>query len=74
MRTDFLGLSVSVLLQLAEERILLSQQHFDVLHAHCDDPGANVGLERVDTLMGGRERRDVREEERLGRYLTLSGG
>ena len=54
MRTNFLGLSVSVLLQLAEEGVLLGQQHFDVLHTHCDYPGADVRLKSVDTLSGQR--------------------
>lgn len=56
-RTQFLGLSVSVVLQFAEEGVLLGQQHFDVLHTHSDYPGANVRLESVDTLVG--QRRDV---------------
>lgn len=40
--TYVLGLSVSVALQLAEEGILLGEQHLDVLHAHGDHPGADV--------------------------------
>lgn len=54
VRTHFLGLSVSVLLQFAEEGVLLGQQHFDVLHTHSDYPGANVRLKSVDTLVGQR--------------------
>lgn len=56
-RTDFLGLSMSVVLQLAEEGVLLGQQHFNVLHTHSDYSGADVRLKTVDTLVG--ERRDV---------------
>lgn len=51
-RTYFFGLGVSVALQLAEEGVLLGQQHFDVLHAHSDYPRANVGLQSVDALAG----------------------
>lgn len=50
VRTQFLGLSVSVVLQFAEEGILLGQQYFDVLHTDSDYPGADVRLESVDTL------------------------
>lgn len=50
-RTQCLGLSMSVVLQLAEERVLLGQQHFDVLHTHPDDPGADVRLQSVDALI-----------------------
>lgn len=53
-RTHFLGLSVSVVLQFAEEGVLLGQQHFDILHTHSDYPGANVRLKSVDTLVGQR--------------------
>lgn len=49
-RTGLLGLSVSVGFQLAEEGVLLCQQHFDVLHAYSDYPGANIRLKSVDTL------------------------
>ena len=52
--THFLGLGVGVVLQLAEEGVLLGQQHFDVLHTHSDYPGANIRLESVDTLVGQR--------------------
>lgn len=55
-RTYFFGLSMSVALQFAEEGVLLGQQHFDVLHAHSDYPGANVGLQSVDALVGSRDR------------------
>lgn len=51
-RTYFFGLAVSVALQLAEEGVLLGQQHFDVLHAHSDYPRADVGLQSVDALVG----------------------
>lgn len=50
--TQFLGLSVSVVLQLAEEGVLLGQQNFDVLHTHSNYPGANIWLKSVDTLVG----------------------
>lgn len=61
--TDFLGLSMSVVLQLAEEGVLLGQQHFNVLHTHSDYSGANVRLKSVDTLVG--DRRDVFGESRV---------
>lgn len=63
MRTYFLGLSVSIILQFAEEGVLLGQQHFNVLNTHSDYPGANIRLKSVDTLAG--ERRDV-----VGNSLT----
>lgn len=56
-RTKFLGLSVGVFLQFAEVGVLLGQQHFDVLHAHSDYPGADVRLKSVDTLV--RQRGDA---------------
>lgn len=69
--TQFLGLSVSVVLQFAEERVLLSQQHFDVLHAHSDYPGANVRLKSVDTL--ARQKRGVVEICRPNsRFFTVT--
>lgn len=52
--TQFLGLSMRVILQFTKEGVLLGQQHFDVLHAHSDDPGANIRLKSVDTLTGQR--------------------
>lgn len=52
--TQFLGLSMRVILQFTEEGVLLGQQHFDVLHAHSDYPGANIWLKSVDTLIGKR--------------------
>lgn len=52
MRTHFLGLSMSAVLQLAEEGVLLGQQHFNVLHTHSDYPGVNIWLKSVDTLVG----------------------
>lgn len=52
MRTHFFGLGVSIVFQFAEERVLLGQQHFNVLHTHFDYPGANIWLKSVDTLVG----------------------
>ena len=40
-------------LQFAEEGILLGEQNLNVLHAHCDHPGADVWVQRVDALVGG---------------------
>lgn len=45
---------MSILLQFAEEGVLLGQQHFDVLHTHSDYPGVNIRLKSVDTLVGQR--------------------
>lgn len=52
--TQFLGLSVCVVLQFTEEGVLLGQQYFDVLYTHSDYPGANIWLKSVDTLIGQR--------------------
>lgn len=40
--TYFLGLGVGVILQFAEEGVLLGQQNFNVLHTHSDYPGADI--------------------------------
>lgn len=47
---------MGVILQFAEERVLLGQQNFNVLHTYSDYPGADIWLESVDALVG--ERRD----------------
>lgn len=56
--TYFLGLSVGVILQFAEERVLLGQQNFNILHTHSDYPGVDVWLKSVDALMGERTDED----------------
>lgn len=73
-RTYFLGLSVSVVLQFAEEGVLLGQQHFDVLHTHSDYPGANVRLKSVDTLQGQRREScsQSQEQQNKSRFLTVT--
>lgn len=57
MHTHLFGLSVRVVLQLAEEGVLLRQQHFDVVHAHSDYPGADVRLQSVNALAEQRRTR-----------------
>lgn len=56
MHTYFLGLSVGVILQFAEEGVLLGQQNFNVLHTHFDYSGADIWLKSVDALV--KEMRD----------------
>lgn len=49
---------MGVTLQFAEERVLLGQQNFNILHTHSDYPGADVWLKSVDALMGERTGED----------------
>lgn len=65
MHTYFLGLSVGVILQFAEERVLLGQQNFNILHTHSDYPGADVWLKRVDALMGETTDEDDTSDARV---------
>lgn len=62
---------MSVILQFAEEGVLLGQQHFDVLHTHSDYPGANVRLKSVDTLQGQRRESGSQPEaqQKKSRFL-----
>lgn len=48
--TKFLGLIVSIISKLAEEGVLLREEHLHVLHADVDDSGSDVGAQRVNTL------------------------
>lgn len=73
LHTYFLGLSVGLILQFAKEGVLLGQQNFDVLHAHADDPGADVRLEGVDALVGERGGEEADAPDANGVISTLSG-
>lgn len=67
--TNFLGLCMCFILQLAEVGVLLGQQHFDVLHTHPNDPGAYIWLQSVNTLVGQKVHvADNRHKETLSSY------
>lgn len=63
--TKFLGLSVSIISKLAEEGVLLREEHLHVLHADVEDSGSDVGTQRVNTL-----KKDINIESRTPSSLS----
>lgn len=53
--TKFLGLTVSIISQLAEKGVLLGEENLHVLHADINDSGSDVGTNCVNTLKNGKK-------------------